>query len=391
MSEKLKQLPGAQKKAVVGLACMIVAQGNDGHFRTDAPEVQHIVDECFGEDWVGTWDDDYRHLYFARAVSQDWEESIRTVSSLDMETKYAFKNMMIDLIGENVMGIMAAAYVYKEIGLPAATQPPRREIPRSARNTQEDDGTYVVKDAFFARLTDVGAVRGDRNKVFTLMEHADDPGVTVGTNYEAWEKKGVCPVKGIIGYVRGDKKESTPEGTLFYLICEDYLIVPVLEWGLERIDEWTYREKRQYNAILSCDRNGKLLAALRTQKITPAPYAVSDDTSLNQDRKVVHFMANVQERFEPGKCFPSSYVQRQIHLTYTKRGSHLQLEVLGVMKPRYARFENDDGRIITYRDTTNPTAYYEVETEPDHNSIVRVSIFQLNESLDYVEYRYRIE
>ena len=102
-------------------------------------------------------------------------------------------------------------------------------------------------------------------------------------------------------------------------------------------------------------------------------------------------MANVQERFEPGKYFPSNYIQRQIHLTYTKRGSQLELEVLGVMRPRYARFENDDGRIITYRDNTNPTAYYEVETEPEHNSIVRVSIFQLNKSLDYVEYRYRIE
>ena len=384
MSDKLKQLSGEQKKAVVGLACKIVALGNDGHFRTDASEVQRIVEECFSGDWIGTWDDDYRHLYFARAVSQDSDENIRTVSALDMETKYAFKSMMIDLIGDNVMEMMTAAYVFKEIGLPAVAQPPKREIPRTARNTQEEDGTYVVEDAFFARLTDVGAIRGDRNKVFTLKEHADDPGEKVGSNFEAWEKEGVCPVK-------GDMKESTPEGALFYLICEDYLIVPVLEWGLERIDEWTYREKRQYNAILSCDRNGKLLAALRTQKKTSAPDATSDDASLNQDRKVVHFMANVQERFEPGKYFPSNYIQRQIHLTYTKRGSQLELEVLGVMRPRYARFENDDGRIITYRDNTNPTAYYEVETEPEHNSIVRVSIFQLNESLDYVEYRYRIE
>ena len=62
---------------------------------------------------------------------------------------------------------------------------------------------------------------------------------------------------------------------------------------------------------------------------------------------------------------------------------------MGVMMPRHAVIENDDGRILTYRDTTNKTTYYEVETEPRDNSIVRVSVFQmLNLNMDYVEYRY---
>ena len=391
MSDKLKKLPGAQKKAVVGLACMIVAQGKDCRLRADAPEVWHIVEECFGEEWAGNWDDDYRQAYIATAATQDKDESIKVLAALDMETKYAFKNLILDLIGDDLLEIAAAAYAFKGIGLPPAPEPPQRETPRVERNIQEDDGTSVVEDAFFARLADVGAVRGDKNKVFTVKEHTADPGVQVGTDFDAWEKEKICPVIGNIGYVRARMNESTPEGVLCFLVCERNLVVPVLEWGLERIDEWTYRAKRQYNAILSCDKNGKLLAALRSQTKVSAPDCPQDGLSLNQDKQVVHFMANVQERFEPGRYYPSSYIQRQIHLTYTKRGSQLELEVLGVMRPRHARFEKDDGRIITYRDNTNPTAYYEVETEPEHNSIVRVSIFQMKESLDYIEYRYRIE
>ena len=122
MSNKLKQLSGEQKKAVVGLACMIEAQGKGGHFRSNDPEMDIIIRECFNDDWVGTWNNEYRHSYLGNAAvyaANNQEECFRVVSELDMETKYAFKNMMIDIIGNNAMMVLAAAYAYKRIGLPS--------------------------------------------------------------------------------------------------------------------------------------------------------------------------------------------------------------------------------------------------------------------------------
>lgn len=54
------------------------------------------------------------------------------------------------------------------------------------------------------------------------------------------------------------------------------------------------------------------------------------------------------------------------------------------MPPKTARIVSDNGRILKYRDTTNPMFTYEVETRPSDNTIVRVSIF----AGDKVEYRY---
>ena len=390
MSEKLRQLPGAQKKAIVALACIVEAQGKGGHFKSIDPEVDTIIEECFDNDWAGNWDDEYRHLYLAGAVLLDKDQCIETVSALDMETKQAFKNLLLDIVGDDAMTVLAAAYVLKGIGMPSTPIPSAPTPRKNDKNTQEEDGTYVVEDSYFARLSDVNAVRSDDVKVFTIVDEDDDTQVKVGCGFNAWSSTGVCPANGIIGYVRNDRTVDTPEGKLCYLICEDYLVVPVLEWGLERIDEWEYRSKTQYNKVLSYDKSGKRCASLRSMKQT-APTFKGGIKEADSDKKVVHFMATVQERFEPGRFFEPNYIQRQIHLTYTSHGSRLKLEVMGVMKPRNAKFESDDGRILKYRDEYNPSVYYEVETEPVHNSIVRVSIFQLNQVLEYVEFRYTID
>ena len=108
----------------------------------------------------------------------------------------------------------------------------------------------------------------------------------------------------------------------------------------------------------------------------------------HQDETVLRFDATVQQRIEAGKAFPANYINRSIRLTYSKHGSGLRLEVLGVMQPRSARFKNDDGKILTYFDMTRPYTYYEIETEPEHNTIVRVSIFQKNNFFQDIEYRY---
>lgn len=390
MSEKLRMLPGAQKKAVVALACMVEAQGKEGRFRTDDPEVGTIVRECFGPDWAGRWDDDYRNRYLADAVTQDADRCLETVSALDMETKYAFKNLLIDIVGDDAMTMLAAAYVLKGIGMEAAPDSPAPGPAKERRNTQEDDGTYVVKDAFYARLSDVNAIRAEGStEVFTMKHSADDPGVRCGTDYDAWKGAGVCPANGVIGYVNPAKGRVTSEGTLYYLVCETDLVVPVLDWGLEKIDQWQYASKRQNNRVLMYDKSGKHCEALRAMKKSSRREPETKPAA-DPSKTVVHFEAHVQEKYISGQQIDPNYIIRHITLTYTAHGSRLELEVLGVMRPRHARFENDDGRVIRYRDMNNPVVYYEVETDPRDNTIVRVSIIQLNEDYETVEYRYTV-
>ena len=393
MSNVLKDLPEDQKKAIVGLACLIEAQGKGGHFKSNDPEMDIIVRECFDNEWIGHWDNDYRHAYLGEAAiyaAHNQQDCISTVAALDMETKYAFKTMMLDVIGDNAIMVMVAAYVYKEIGLPAFEPPKERETPRVERNTQEDDGTRIIDDPFF-RLADVGAVRGDTEKFFTMVDDETREETQVGAHYEYWKSEGICPVNGVVGYVDPERNVSTPEGTLCYLVCTGKLVVPAMQWGLEKIDEWEYREKVQNNRMLSCDRSGKLCDSLREMKKPSAPSPKKTLSTEKTDKQVLHFVATVQQRIEGGYSFAPSYIERLISLTYTKKGSELRLEVVGVMKPRTAKFKNDDGRILTYEDTTRPFTYYEVETEPVHNSIVRVSLFQKNELFEDIEYRYTID
>ena len=390
MSEKLIQLTGAQKKAVVALACMVEAHGKGGHFTINDPETKIITRECFQTDWMGNWDSEYRYQYLIEAVNMNKDKCLSIVSELNELEKFALKNLLLQVVGDNALAMLAAGDVLKGINFetPVAQQSPKHKA--EEKNTQEEDGTHVIADAFFARLSDINAIRADNcSEVFTVKESASDPGRKCGANYDSWKEYGVCPTVGVVGYVNPKKRIVSSEGTVFFLICEDNLIVPVLEWGLEKIDSWEYNEKRQNNRILIYDKSGKRCDVLRAMKKSSAPSRMVSKSNYS-DKKVVHFEAHTQDRYESGKFFPTSYVLRNIILTYTVYGSHLEFEVAGRMKPRHAVLEKDDGVILTYRDEYNRTAYYEVETDPKDNTVVRVSIFQKNEFFETVEYRYTI-
>ena len=264
------------------------------------------------------------------------------------------------------------------------------EMPKGEQKTLEEGSAYELKDPFF-RLNNIDAVRGEGNKVFTLIDEIDRTEAKVGAHYDYWLSEGICPVNGIVGYIDSRKNIDTPEGKLCYLVCTGNLIVPVLEWGLEKIDDWEYQDKVQNNKILSYDRSGKLCMELRNKKKTSSPTRQKSIFAVPEDRQVIHFAATIQQRIEGGRHFSPNYIRRNIRLTYTKRGSILNLEVIGIMQLRTARFKSDNGRVLTYEDTTRPFTFYEVETEPDHNSIVRVSIFQKNEHFEDIEYRYMID
>ena len=200
MSEKLRQLPGAQKKAIVALACIVEAQGKGGHFKSIDPEVDTIIEECFDDDWAGNWDDEYRHLYLAGAVLLDKDQCIETVSALDMETKQAFKNLLLDIVGDDAMTVLAAAYVLKGIGMPSTPIPSAPTPRKNDKNTQEEDGTYVVEDSYFARLSDVNAVRSDDVKVFTIVDEDDDTQVKVGCGFNACRRESARPTESSATY-----------------------------------------------------------------------------------------------------------------------------------------------------------------------------------------------
>ncbi len=100
----------------------------------------------------------------------------------------------------------------------------------------------------------------------------------------------------------------------------------------------------------------------------------------------IKFIANKQDRFEPGKTFPTSYVQRVIVLEYASWSGEATISVLGIMQPKHIILVSDNGRILKYQDKDNPAFRYEVETNPADNTIVRVSIF----AMGLVEYRYTI-
>lgn len=395
MSEKLRELPGAQKKAVVALACMLEAQSKNGHFSTIDPEVDTIARACFPANWVGNWDSDYRHTYFASAVSLNMDDCIRIVSELDDVTKFAFKNLLLDLAGDNAIRLIVAGSMIQEIGLEPHTNPQSRRG-NSDAGAQEDDGTYVVENPFYARICDVSAVRGENDEFFTMKKNVADEGERVGANYEQWLKQGVCPTNGLVGH--SVKCVDTPEGKLQYLYCslghEQYMVIPVLEAGLEVIDKWAEEDKKVNNNILAYDRSGERCRALRAElkdaRIMSGPVAARNPEPASKDEVVIHFIANHLERIEEGNHQGPNIQYRRIDLTYTNRGRDVKIEVLQVMKPRYARIEYDDGTTLTYRDVNYPPFYYEVETSPVDGSVVRLSMFQLNERGEYKEYRYTV-
>ena len=120
-------------------------------------------------------------------------------------------------------------------------------------------------------------------------------------------------------------------------------MVPVMEWGLEKIDEWSYKEKVQNNKMISSDKSGKLCKELKEMDKPSGPTSYNKTESESTDKQVVHFVGTVQQRIEGGIEYPPNYIERHISLTYTKSGSELRLEVVGVLQPRIARFKNDNG------------------------------------------------
>ena len=112
----------------------------------------------------------------------------------------------------------------------------------------------------------------------------------------------------------------------------------------------------------------------------------------------IRFLAKKQDRFEPGKFTPTSFVDRYITLDYSPLGNEVTTNVYAVsegvaspiMQPKHGRITGDTGSVLKYTDTFNPNYKYEVETD-SKNEVIRVSIFAGNPITgDVIEYRYTV-
>ena len=387
---KLVNLPDREKKAVIGLACIVIAQKNNGRFRSDAPECETVLEECFHSSWEGFHDENYKHYYLgntAVSASSEMGDHITLISSLDQETQFAFKNLLIDIIDNNAMAMIVASSILQQIGVPSGGAIEKKEPPRTVRNTHEEGEPHSTQP-ILVQLKDLNAVR-ERDKSYTIKQDQFDDGEKLTANSDTWKADCVCPTNGMVGCYLPAHSVNTDEGTLHFVICDNIMVIPVLEWGLETIDEWQFQEKRQHNRVLSFDQSGQRIKDFLELEKHSHPSNGNEMTKHASDSQVVHFEASTQTRVEGGRDFTPNYITRRFRLTYTKLGSELKLECPGVFQPRLARIEGDDGRILTYRDKYNPSCYYEVETNPSDNTITRVSIFQINQDYELVEYRYK--
>lgn len=112
----------------------------------------------------------------------------------------------------------------------------------------------------------------------------------------------------------------------------------------------------------------------------------------------ISFLATKQDRFEPGKFFQTSLVNRLITLDYSILGTEVTINIYAyeqgyarpIMQPKHARLTEDTGSVLKYTDTANSYFKYEVETD-SNNEIVRVSILAGKPTTtDVIEYRYTI-
>ena len=193
MSSKLIQLPPAQKKAVVALACMVEASENDGFFNTYDPGVRLIVRECFDGNWPGNWDHDFLAHYLSDAVTLDMESCARIVSTLDMETRYAFKNFLIDIMGDSAIKMLTVSEILQEVQSPGSKPSwPGDDVlddfdefddyDDSDDNDDSDDDYDAKKNnslnesgsRHFARLKDLRAIRVDASKSFSFTDSRDN-------------------------------------------------------------------------------------------------------------------------------------------------------------------------------------------------------------------------
>lgn len=378
MIDTLSNLTDSQKQAAITLACQVIASTTDSRINTLDEDLIALADAFFPRP------DTESAMQFLQAGIQngcDWCTS--TVSSFTEEEKRAFRFIISNICHNNAMRVATAGLILSECGFQPVSMKkdtqPTDERQYGIEQEEHDRGSSIAK---CARLVDVSAIRGECNEIFTLYVGDDPQPINVPANFEDWLSKELCPSAGMVGILA--KERQTSEGKLYFISfrCKDkYIIVPTLSAGFENIEQYEWMVKGNNNFILAHDKGGSRCRSLREGIFEKKASPLYKDDSLR-----IVFRATKQDRFEPGKYFPTSFVQRIITFDYNEMHDEVEINVKGVMRPKYARIVSDNGRVLTYKDTSNPMVRYEIETGSE-NQIIRFSMI-----VDFpkIEYRYTI-
>lgn len=371
MNTSFSELTYSQRLAAFALALGVINSNIDGMISILDPDLEKVGEAFSDSDLPFSW---LPMMYDATELNRD--EIVRIVSGFDGVTKAALHFFLSGFVGDNTMRMLLFSDIVHRCGLNAwknAKAPAEDRMVIEGENRRRDLRSVVANP--FVRISDVSYVRELPGTVqhIVIKESGEERYLLV--SLDAWEEMGRCPANGMAGIVC--RKETTREGELSIVAFSNELAIGVLEHGLEPLEEYQYMSKMQNNRILAHDRYGERLAALRKGEFEK-PVASSEKRST-----VVRFYATHQERFEPGRTWPVSYVHRTVVLEYQSLGREVTISVDGVARPTLARIVNDNGRVLTYEAVDLPGRRYEVETRPEDNTIQRVSIFN-----GPTEYRY---
>ena len=386
MVEVLNNLPAEKKQAAILAACSVVSCTTDGRIRSNDPDIISIAEAFLPAGWDGSVDMMEFMQLLQSGIQMGQNRCKQLLSTFVQVEQNAYRFLLNSLIHDNAKKMITAAFIMKDCGF---SVPGRDQSPKSTPTNYgiEEDESYPVTELDpnpLVRIIDTSAVRSDEGELFTILGEDNREMEKVRTGFSEWLSKEWCPSNGMIGQIC--KKKQTSEGILDYVMCtvkgEYVMVIPILEQGLEHIDDYEYSTKHLNNFILAHDKDGKRCNDLRN-----GVFAKKTAAKEAHNLRRIRFMATRHTKFINGVQQVPDYVQRLITLDYNARGSEVTLTVVGVMQPRHARIAGDSGNVLTYKDMNNPFWTYEVETNSLDNTIIRVSYF--DSSIGF-EYRYTI-
>lgn len=376
MIDTLSNLSDTQKQAAITLACQVIASTTDSRITTIDKDVIALAEAFF------SWPDTGSVMQFLQVgIRNGGEWCTSVVSNFTEEEKRAFRFIVTNICHDNAMRVVTAGMLLSNCGFePISPKKVSQPIEERQYGIEQEDQKKGAAVARCVRLVDVSAIRGECNEIFTVYIGDDPVPRKIAANFDDWLSKELCPSVGMVGILA--KERQTSDGKLYFISfrCkENYIVVPILSDGFEDIEQYEWMVKGNNNFILAHDKGGSRCRALREGVFEKKASSLHKDDSLR-----IVFKATKQDRFEPGKFFPTSFVRRIITFDYNEMHDEVEINIKGVMQPKHARIVSDNGRVLTYKDTTNPMVHYEVETGSE-NQIVRFSMI-----VDFpsIEYRY---
>ena len=375
MDPVLEKLSPQQKISALKVGLAVVASTNEGSIRSNDPDIITLVQGLYGSFSDESQFPEVLMKRVQQAIQMTEPESNSLLKEFSIEEQSAFKVLLGDIYHDEVVRQVIAGALLQEGGF----------VPPKGAATEKPKAKPALQQHSLVEITDVAAVREDNDECFNLFlanseeEARHLPPQRMRANFDTWINAGLCPTEGMTGIVM--KTKESPEGTLYYVAIEDFMVIPMLDFGIDVIDEGTFTRYRQNNKFHSYDPEGT-----RCRSLEASPRIVKDKVYRKTDpgKVILNVVTHILRRYENGVLVSDAYNDRLVILEYSDHGRRLDLTVHMSMQTKHAQMVKDDGSVLYYKDIDVPWARYEVETGPD-NETVRVSIFT-----GPTEYQYHI-